>query len=266
MQRLLRVGLFSVFGFGVLWASPDLAIAQKVSSPKQKSAAQIAAQLKLLKALPSPSPCVEAVIIALENPGVRTLVIEKAADPCNVFKKICCLGLPRIPGYEYVLFDFDCENCVCLVDPQFLVVVDRNRNKVVDIQDPYLGPTKPCLPVYEVKTKTAKCCAACQDQQPFAIGKEQAHGYIKLINATSDLERAVFVIASSNHCEHYQVTKGASYTIAGLPAIGFAAAAFNPKNPRRRAIGGDSFQLRVPFEVSVEGAAGSYRLKINPLE
>lgn len=106
---------------------------------------QVESQLELLERLESDSPCVNALLVAVKDQSVRDLLITKATDQCFLLRDVCCLQIPRIPEYEFVLFDFDCApHCFCLVDPQFLVTVDRVNNKVIDIRDPYLGPTKPC--------------------------------------------------------------------------------------------------------------------------
>ena len=94
------------------------------------------------------------------------------------------------------------------------------------------------------------------------------HGYIKLINATDDLDPVVFVVSSSLQSVHYPIRRGPAYahSIDHLPTIGFAVAAFNPHHEDRLSIGGGVFELRVPFEVIVSGKSGNYKCEINPLE
>lgn len=106
-------------------------------------------QIELLEKATPRSPCIKAVLIALKDKTARELFLKKAGNRCYVLKRVCCLDLPRIREYEHVLFDFDCApSCLCFVDPQFVVTVDRVNGKIVEIKDPYQGPTKPCLPLF----------------------------------------------------------------------------------------------------------------------
>jgi hypothetical protein len=98
---------------------------------------------------------------------------------------------------------------------------------------------------------------------------ERGSGYITLRNATDDLQEVVITVSSARRTENLTVQNGQTKTLSNLPAVGFGISAFNPAHPRRAPIKADTypaFILRVPFEVTVTGSAGAYKLEINALE
>jgi hypothetical protein len=102
--------------------------------------AQFDKALEALKALAakSPSNCPRAMYIAASDKEVQDLFFAKLKE--YVFKGITCLESPAGSANLLVLFDFDCKpGILCLIDPNFLVVVDVPNGKVVEILDPYIG-------------------------------------------------------------------------------------------------------------------------------
>lgn len=113
--------------------------------------------------------------------------------------------------------------------------------------------------------------AGGKDQGTAASGYSAANGVrsageIKLINDTDDLQEVVITLSNWRYTKNWPVEQGSPITLTGLPPVGYGVAAFNPSNRGRTAIGGDSFQLSVPFEVVITGRNGRYRMHINPLE
>jgi hypothetical protein len=105
------------------------------------------------------------------------------------------------------------------------------------------------------------------EEQGFSDGRISRHtSYIKLVNETDDLDQVVINLSNWRHSERFSVERKQPQTLVNLPAVGFGVAAFDATSDRRRAIGGDAFQLGVPFEVSISGKAGRYKLAIKPLE
>jgi plastocyanin len=94
----------------------------------------------------STDPCLNALYVASKDRRVRALFLNKFTSPHYVFKSVNCFDQPSIPEYEFVLFDFDCRpDVICLVDPNFLVIVDVINARVVDIVDPYPSDSKNAL-------------------------------------------------------------------------------------------------------------------------
>lgn len=91
-------------------------------------------------------------------------------------------------------------------------------------------------------------------------------GYIELRNETEDLAEVIITVSNWRYTQNWSVQNNRPLTLRDLPSVGYGVAAFNPNHPRRRAIGGDAFQLAVPFEVTVTGKVGDYQLEIHPLE
>lgn len=108
--------------------------------------------------------------------------------------------------------------------------------------------------------------AQSQTRAGYSADTARHAGYIKLINNTEDLQQVVVTVSNWRHTQNWSVENGVPQTLRNLPSAGYGVAAFNSSHPRRRAIGGDSFQLAVPFEITVTGSGGSYKLEISPLE
>ena len=141
-------------------ALSQLFITGAAADDKQDAAARAASeldsQLKALETLPRLTPCQQAVVIALKDAKVRKLFLSKATNPCYELKDVCCLDIPHVPEQEYVLFNFDCKlPCICILDPQFLVVVDKIK-KSVAINDPYQGPTTPSHSVLDTTARSGE--------------------------------------------------------------------------------------------------------------
>lgn len=82
--------------------------------------------------------CIAAILIAAEDGEVRRKFIEKFMNAEYVYRGVRCLGMLGIPEYEEVLFDFDCRpDIICLLDPQFVAIVNVVEGRVVGIVDPY---------------------------------------------------------------------------------------------------------------------------------
>ena len=117
-------------------------------------------EIERLRSIEEKNPCRQYAIAALTDPKVRDLLEKRIENPCFQYVDICCLQTIGIPEQARVLFNFDCApHCVCLVDPQFLVIVDKTDLTVVDIIDPYDGPTQPCISVSGGATGSSSDCA-----------------------------------------------------------------------------------------------------------
>jgi len=89
------------------------------------------------------NPCLTAKFVSLSDNRVRALFLKKLEEG-YAFKEIRCLTVLSVPENRHVYFDFDCPNDrVCLIKPAFVVVVNVIDGRVVDIIDPYTGPTVP---------------------------------------------------------------------------------------------------------------------------
>jgi hypothetical protein len=84
--------------------------------------------------------------------------------------------------------------------------------------------------------------------------------YIKLISATDDLATVIVSLSNWRHTQNWSVSNGSPLVLRSLPSVGYGVAVFNPNYPQRRALGGDSFQLAVPYEITVSGSAGNFKL------
>lgn len=129
----------------------------------------------------SGDPCLKAQFIAISDSSVVKKFEEKIAAG-HVFKGVKCLGIASIPEHKYVNVDFDCKpQDFCLIDPNFLVVVNTVESRVVDIIDPFMGQatgfslssskfrTLSCDPWKKARcaAKIAGCAVVCEGE---AIG------------------------------------------------------------------------------------------------
>jgi hypothetical protein len=133
-----------------------------------------------------------------------------------------------------------------------------------------IAGAKKVTAVIRVATADAPQAASNGDDAEYAeSGADRSAGYISLRNETDDLQEVVIAVSNWRHAQNWTVQNGRPRQLSNLPAVGYGVSAFNPNHPRRPPITADTypaFTLRVPFEVTVTGSAGHYKLEISPLE
>ncbi|CAL1125321.1 unnamed protein product [Cladocopium goreaui] len=149
----------------------------------------------------------------------------------------------------------DAANNALAANPTFvrweLVTVTGSRGGIIGAKD--------VTAIIRVLSDDSNGAKQTQKSAGYSAPADGRHsGYIRLINETEDLHDVVVTVSNWRHTQNWSVQNGRPRTLRNLPSVGYGVAAFNPTHPRLRAIGGDSFQLAVPFEITVTGSARDY--------